>query len=98
MFLTELTLSYSVRIEVEKAFAHYVVTKNIEINSEAYREIQLADIIPSLRKMHGRWNFVGPDDVNCSSQPAMRSLGKLLSALKRNTTKVPDLIRTEKEI
>ena len=49
MFLTELTLSYSVRIELEKAFAHYVATKQIEINSDAYMEIQLADLIPSLR-------------------------------------------------
>ena len=38
MFLTELTLSYSVRIEVEKAFAHYVVLNNIEINSKAYSQ------------------------------------------------------------
>ena len=37
MFLTELTLSYSVRIEFENAFAHYVATNQIEINSDAYR-------------------------------------------------------------
>ena len=48
--------------------------------------------------MNGRWNFVGPDDINCSSQPAMRALGKVLSSLKKNTTKVPDLIQTAREI
>ena len=80
------------RIEVEKAFANYVVKKDIKIHSEEYAQIEMLDLLPALREIHGRWNFVGPEDINCSSQPAIRSLAKLLWTLKRNKNKIPDLI------
>ena len=85
-------VSVHLKREVEDGLARHALDNGIGVNSAKFKELELQDILPSLKLAHARWRAVDAEMINMASQPAMKVLSAHLKEKRRKRTEMSQMV------
>ena len=92
-WLFDRSVSVQLKREVEDGLARHALDNGISVNSGKFKELEMHDILPSLKLVHTRWGTVDAEMINTAKQPAMKVLSAHLKEKRKKRTEMEQMVK-----